>query len=392
MVERRRRARAAPRRPARLLVAARRRVAPPARARQGRSGVTTAAAIIMPRPHAARPTPETPDAARPRGPASRARAPARAFASTRALSRAELIAAPVRWPRPSRLTRPLELPAAEDGRRRWRRSGCAPSAICSSTCRATAARRARWPRCARGEQATVAVRGARDRRAAGAPARHAPAGRGDGLRRDRDACARRSSTSRGWWSATRRGRGCCCTARPTAQGGFRVSHHALARIAPAVASVGCPRPVRATRAGGGRPLSRRRGHHLDPDPHARAGRQGRAADVTEPLPARVRVTEGLPDRASALAAMHFPRDAEDPEPGARQARVRGAAARPSWCSCAAAPGAGRARARARSDEPPSLTERWLRARAAVRAHRRPAPGDRRRSARTSRSRARCSGC
>src|SRR5258708_31770997 len=43
--------------------------------------------------------------------ATRARSPARAFASTRRLSREELLAAPVRWPRPSRLQAPLELPA-----------------------------------------------------------------------------------------------------------------------------------------------------------------------------------------------------------------------------------------------------------------------------------------
>ena len=41
----------------------------------------------------------------------RIRPPAHAFASTRGLSRDELIAAPVRWPRPSRLRAPLELPA-----------------------------------------------------------------------------------------------------------------------------------------------------------------------------------------------------------------------------------------------------------------------------------------
>jgi RecG-like helicase len=38
-------------------------------------------------------------------------------------------------------------------------------------------------------------------------------------------------------------------------------------------------------------------------------------DVPEALPAATRCSEGLPDRASALAAMHFPRRAEDPEAG-----------------------------------------------------------------------------
>ncbi len=42
------------------------------------------------------------------------------------------------------------------------------------------------------------------------------------------------------------------------------------------------------------------------------------ADVAEPLPAALRVAAGLPSRAAALAAMHFPRD----EPQAEQARRR----------------------------------------------------------------------
>jgi len=42
------------------------------------------------------------------------------------------------------------------------------------------------------------------------------------------------------------------------------------------------------------------------------------ADVVEPLPAAVRVAGGLPDRASALSAMHFPRGAEDLEAGRRR--------------------------------------------------------------------------
>jgi ATP-dependent DNA helicase RecG len=41
-------------------------------------------------------------------------------------------------------------------------------------------------------------------------------------------------------------------------------------------------------------------------------------DVTEALSAATRVTEGLPDRASALAAMHFPHDHSDREAGRRR--------------------------------------------------------------------------
>src|SRR5271170_1340269 len=41
---------------------------------------------------------------------ARVSAQIRAFASTQRLGHAELIEAPVRWPRPSRLQRPLEIP------------------------------------------------------------------------------------------------------------------------------------------------------------------------------------------------------------------------------------------------------------------------------------------
>src|SRR5260221_65799 len=41
------------------------------------------------------------------------------------------------------------------------------------------------------------------------------------------------------------------------------------------------------------------------------------ADVLEPLPARLRAGERLPDRAAALTAVHFP-DAEGDAPGGRR--------------------------------------------------------------------------
>src|SRR5438128_5850374 len=48
--------------------------------------------------------------------AERPRQQPRALASARALTREELIGAPLRWPRPARLRRPLELPGARMGR------------------------------------------------------------------------------------------------------------------------------------------------------------------------------------------------------------------------------------------------------------------------------------
>ena len=58
--------------------------------------------------------------------------------------------------------------------------------------------------------------------------------------------------------------------------------------------------------------------------------------------------EGLPDRASALAAMHFPRAPERPRGRPAAAGLRGAAADPARCSCAAAPRAARSAAARRA--------------------------------------------
>src|ERR1700682_3355860 len=99
---RRRRARAAPRRAARVLVAARRRVAGRRYDRRGdhHAGRMVATEAQMPGPARSAGSP-------------RARWPTRAFASTRALTRGQMIEAPVRWPRPSRLYAALDLPAGK---------------------------------------------------------------------------------------------------------------------------------------------------------------------------------------------------------------------------------------------------------------------------------------
>ncbi len=127
-----------------------------------------------------------------------------------------MIAAPVRWPRPSRLQAPLPASSAKVHGRPAARSGCTRSASCSSTCRRPAARRARWPRCAPGEQATVAVQVQTIGHAGGAPARDAPAGGGDRARRDRQHARDVLQPAVAASSAIRRERACCCTARPTA--------------------------------------------------------------------------------------------------------------------------------------------------------------------------------
>ncbi len=92
------------------------------------------------------------------------------------------------------------------------------------------------------------------------------------------------------------------------------------------------------------------------------------ADVEEPLPARMRAREGLPNRAAALAAMHFPRDAAEAEAARARlafeellsmqlALLRRRALRGSGT---ASPLAGGASPLARADtDGSSLTARWL---------------------------------
>ena len=118
--------------------------------------------------------------------------------------------------------------------------------------------------------------------------------------------------------------------------------------------------------------------------------RGALADVAEPLPARMRAAEHLPDRAATLAAMHFPRSTEEAEAGRarlafeelllmqlallRRRALRGsgtavAARRPARADRALAGGAAAVRG-----PPPTSAPRSPR------------------STRTSRERARCSAC
>jgi ATP-dependent DNA helicase RecG len=88
------------------------------------------------------------------------------------------------------------------------------------------------------------------------------------------------------------------------------------------------------------------------------GARERLADVTESFSAATRVAEALPDRASALAAMHFARDASDTEHGReRLAFEELLLAQLVFLR-------RRARRSVREgapvlSEPPSLSERWL---------------------------------
>ncbi|MCW3069213.1 MAG: ATP-dependent helicase RecG, partial [Solirubrobacterales bacterium] len=134
-----------------------------------------------------------------------------------------------------------------------------------------------------------------------------------------------------------------------ARGGFRVSHHAVG----ADGAIGGP--------GDGEAVA----HYPAAEGVTSTqiltlvqGARNALGDVAETLSAATRVAEALPDRASALAAMHFPRDPRDAEAGRRRlafeellltqlallrrrARRRAGTGAPALC-----------------DEP-SLSERWL---------------------------------
>jgi ATP-dependent DNA helicase RecG len=236
--------------------------------------------------------------------------PARAFASGRALSRAELLAAELRWPCPSRLGAPLEPPAKKiaAGLRALGLDTVGellehlPSA--SREARTVAALRA-------GEQATVAVE---VRRIAARPVRRR------GMRPLVEASVfdatgtMRATFFNQPWLADRYppGTRLLLHGKADGRGGFGVAHHA-----PAPAGTG-----ESAGAIGADADSRSVAHYPAAEgitstqilTLVRAAR-GALDDVVEGLPAAVRGAEGLPDRAGALAAMHFPRDPEDLETG-----------------------------------------------------------------------------
>jgi ATP-dependent DNA helicase RecG len=246
-----------------------------------------------------------------------------AFASGRALSRDELAAAPVRWPRPSRLLAPLQPQA--------KKMAAGMSALGLHTLgdllehlpsdsresRTIAALRA-------GEQATVAVE---VRRIAARPVRRR------GMRPlveasvfDATATMRATFFNQPWLvERYPPGTRLLLHGKADGRGGFGVSHHAQAQR-----QLGSESPEGEEQGGSaGAPVEAEIGEAVAHYPAAEGitstqiltlvqGARHALCDVTEALSASTRVLEGLPDRASALAAMHFPRNREDAEAGRRR--------------------------------------------------------------------------
>ena len=253
----------------------------------------------------------------------------RAFGSTRHPERAELLGA-VRWPRPSRLERPVPVPRA--------RTAKALRALGVETLGdllehlPTDSREARTVGALRaGEQATVAVQ---VRAISSRPVRR---------RGMRPLVQAKVADSTGTMRATffnqpwlleryRPGTQLLLHGKADGRGGFRVTHHALAPPGAAAAQLlldgeaaeaaGLREGAGGAPALGGAPIGEAVAHYpategITSTEILTLVREASAAlgDVVEFLPAALLAGESLPERAGALAAMHFPRDREDAPAG-----------------------------------------------------------------------------
>jgi ATP-dependent DNA helicase RecG len=257
-------------------------------------------------------TPERRDASA--GEASRGRGCGAArvtrFASSDQLSHAELIGAPVRWPRPSRLQAPLA-PAAKKMAAGLLALGLGsvgellehlPSD--SREARTIAGLRA-------GEQATVSVE---------VRTISARAVRRRGMRplveaSVFDASGRMRATFFNQpWLVERYppGTRLLLHGKADARGGFSVSHHALGADAAAGPLSGPAESDAVAHYPAAEGITSTQLLTLV------RGARDALGDIPEALSAATRVSEGMPDRAGALAAMHFPRLAGDLETGRRR--------------------------------------------------------------------------
>jgi ATP-dependent DNA helicase RecG len=285
----------------------------------------------------------------------------RSFAGARAASRAELLAAPLRWPRPERLREPLELPRGKlsEGMRalglstvgellehlpRDSRQACAVAELRA------------------GEQATIAVQVRSI--SARAVRRRKMRPLVEAVVFDASGSVRATFFNQPWL-VDRYAPGTALVLHGSAdgRGGFRVAHHAIG--APSAGASGARRGGAQRRFAEAAPQAGAVAHYPASERVSSTqllalvhGLRDRLEDVVEPLPASVRVGARLPDRASALAAMHFPRERADSEDGrARLAFEELLLAQLVFLQ-------RRSRRRSEHDAhalgaPPQLTARWL---------------------------------
>jgi ATP-dependent DNA helicase RecG len=234
------------------------------------------------------------------------------------MARAEMLQAPVCWPRPSRLKDPLDVSPGKlaDGLQALGLTSV--GALLEHLPRDS--REARTVAGLReGEQATMAVQV----RTIGTRSVRRPGMRPLVEATVFDATGEMRATffNQPWLAQRYRpGTRLLLHGKADERGGFRVAHHALG------ADAGGTGDTEGSGGVGGLGSERESEAFVSHYPATEGiastqiltlvhAARGALADMTEPLAASVRVREGLPDRASALAAMHFPRDAEDLEAG-----------------------------------------------------------------------------
>ena len=244
----------------------------------------------------------------------------RAFASQRTLSRGEMIEAPVRWPRPSRLQAPLQAASKKTMDALGTLGLHTVGDLLEHLPRAC--REARTIATLReGEQATVAVQvrtiSMRSVRRRGMrPLVEATV-------RDTTGSMRATFFNQPWLlERYPPGTHLLLHGKPDGRGGFRVSHHALASGAELGTLSSDDQPSRNSGDAGDAGAAGAIAHYPATEGVSSTQiltlvNEARAAlgDVTDALSAATRVAEGLPDRPSALAAMHFPKLETDSETG-----------------------------------------------------------------------------
>jgi ATP-dependent DNA helicase RecG len=254
-----------------------------------------------------------------------------AFASTRRLDRQEMLRAPVRWPRPSRLERPLEVAKGKlaDGLEALGLTSV--GALLehlprdSREARTVAALKA-------GEQATVAVQVRRI--AARSVRRRGMKPLVEATVFDATGSMRATFFNQPWLAQRYEpGTRLILHGKATERGTFNVAHHALGqdsslqpstqppdepRLDQSLQSVLQPAADEAGAAGEIAHYPAGEGVSSTQILSLVQGVKDALADVPEALSAAARTSERLPDRGSALAAMHFPRDGADRETGRRR--------------------------------------------------------------------------
>jgi ATP-dependent DNA helicase RecG len=254
--------------------------------------------------------------------------PPRAFASSRPLEHEQLLGAPLRWPRPSRLAQPLALPAG----------GKLAEGAAALGLETVGQLLEHLPRDVResrtvaaltaGEQATLAVevRAIRSR-----PVRRR------GMRPLVEATvfdetgSMRATFFNQPWLVSRYPPGTRLLLHGKAEAGrrFRVAGHAVGDDLGQEALLGGPEPEGGgggpVAAGGAGAVAGAVAHYPASEgisstqilTMVRAARPA-LVDVVDALPGRLRAGERMPDRAAALGALHFPRDGGDPDDGRRR--------------------------------------------------------------------------